>query len=194
MRFRAFHSFLLVPFLVFRLLGQEGSLRVNVIAGEGQFVDIKRRVNPEPVVEVRDAKGNPVQDATVTFFLPAQGPGGTFSNGTTTESVLTTRDGLATATGIHPNNQTGPYVIRVAASYHGQTGSAQITQTNIVASSSSSGNGHGLGFGTRAWVILGICVGVAAAGAALALRNSGGKSTTPAIVITPGSPTVGAPQ
>lgn len=195
MKFRAFHSLLLIPFLLFQLLGQEGGLRVAVIEGDGQFINIKQRTNPEPVVEVRDANGAPVEGATVTFFLPTSGPGGTFANGTNTRTVKTDHEGRAAALGIHPNDQTGRFEIRVVAAYQGQTANAVITQTNIVGSSSSAGTGTGkVGFGAKAWIILGICVGAAAGGALLALHNSGGKSSSTGIVLTPGSPTVGAPQ
>jgi hypothetical protein len=194
MRFRAFHSLALIPLLVFQLLAQESALQVNVIAGEGQFVNIHRRINPQPVVEVRDANGNPIEGASVTFFLPAQGPGGTFSNGSMTLTIVTDRNGLATAAGIRPNDQTGPFEIHVVASYHGQTGRATIAQTNIVASTSGGGGGGHFGFGTRAWVILGICAGVIAGGVYLATRGQSSKSPNTGIVITPGAPSVGAPQ
>jgi hypothetical protein len=196
MKFKAFHSLLLIPFLVFQLVAQEGGLRVTVIAGDGQFVDIHRRINPEPAVEVRDASGRAVEGATVTFFIPPDGPGGTFANGTTTRTVTTDREGRAIAAGIHPNNNLGKYEIRVVASYHGQTGNATITETNVAGSSSSGGasGGGGGGFSRRAWIILAISVGVAGAGAALALRGGSSKSPNTGIVLTPGTPTVGAPQ
>lgn len=194
MKFKALHSLLLIPLLVFQSFGQEGGLRVVVIEGDGQFINIKRRVNPEPVVEVRDASGSPVKGATVTFFLPADGPGGTFPNGTNTQSVTTGPDGRAAARAIRPNDKTGKFEIRVVASYRGETGNAIITQTNIVGSTSGGGGGGGgVGFGTRAWVILGICLGAAAGGAVLATRGSS-KSPNMGIVLTPGAPIVGAPQ
>ena len=195
MKFRAFHSLSLIPFLVFQLLAQEGGLRVTVIEGDGQLVNIKRRINPEPVVEVRDANGNPVQGATVTFLLPNDGPGGTFANGTNTRTVTSDHQGRAAASGIHPNDKLGRFEIRVLASYHGQTGTAVIEQTNIVGSTSGAGGGGGgLGFGTRAWVILGICAGAVAGGVILATRGGSSKSPNTGIVLTPGTPTVGAPQ
>lgn len=177
-------------------MGQEAGLQVVVIAGDGQFVDFHRRVNPDPLVEVRDANGNSVQGASVTFYLPATGPGGTFPNGTNTQTVLTDNLGRAAAHGIKPNDTLGKFEIRVAASYHGQTGRATVTLTTVagVSGTGASGGGHGMSFGTKAWIILGISAGVIAGGVYLATR--GGKQTNQntGIVITPGSPTVGAPQ
>ena len=48
--------------------------------------------------------------------------------------------------------------------------------------------------GAKAWIILAICGG-AVAGAVIAATHKGSSSSgTPPIVITPGTPTVGAPQ
>lgn len=196
MRFTAIHSVLLIPFLVFQLLGQEVGLQVVVIEGDGQMVDPHRRVNPEPGVEVRDQNGKPVQGATVTFYLPVSGPGGTFPNGTNTQTLTTDSLGRATAHGIHLNQTLGRFEIRAVASFHGQTATATITQTSVtgISSTSSGGGGHGIGFGTKGWIILGIAAGVIAGGVYLATRGGKQASQNTGIVITPGSPTVGAPQ
>lgn len=194
MKSRSLYALALVPFLLFQLVAQEAGLRITVVEGDGQYINIKSRVNPEPVVEVRDANGNPVQGATVTFFLPPSGPSGTFPNGTTTRTVTTDHEGRAAASGIHPNGETGRFEIRAAASYRGQTATATITQINIAGSTSGGTGGGGLGFGTRAWVILGICAGAVAGGVILATRGGSSKTPNTGIVLTPGTPTVGAPQ
>ena len=197
MKSTAINSSFLIFLLLFNFLGcpvfaQQTELRILIVEGDGTINNIKQRVNVEPVVEVRDQDNKVVEGAAVVFFLPAQGPSGTFSNGTKTLTTSTDRSGRAVARGIHPNSQTGRFDIRVTASFQGQTASATITQTNI---SGSAAGGGGMSVGTKAWIILAICGG-AVAGAVIAATHKGSSSSsgTPPIVITPGTPTVGAPQ
>lgn len=195
MRFRALHSVLLIPFLLFQSAAQDQGLRVLIVEGDGAIVNVRQRTAPPAVIEVDDASGRAVEGATVVLFMPTQGPGGTFSNGTNTLTAKTDAMGRVTAFGMHPNNVTGAYEIRVAASFRGLTGSATITRTNVAGVSSSGGGGGGLGFGAKAWIILGVCAG-AVAGAVIyaTTRKSSTSSPNTGIVITAGSPTVGAPQ
>jgi hypothetical protein len=193
MRFKALHSVLLIPFLLFQSAAQEQGLRVLVVEGDAATVNVRQRNAPPAVIEVDDANGARVEGASVTFYMPAQGPGGTFSNGTNTLTTKTDSSGRATAFGMHPNDLTGYYEIRVAASYRGQTGSATITRTNVVGISKSGGGGGGLGFGAKAWIILGVCAGVIAGAVIYATTRKGATTPNTGIVITPGSPTVGAP-
>jgi hypothetical protein len=193
--FRPLHV-LLVPFLLFQLAAQDQGLRVLIVDGDGEIVNIRQRNAAPASIEVQDAAGKDVAGATVVFFMPASGPGGTFSNGTNTLTAKTDATGRAVAYGMHPNNQTGVFTIRVAASYQGQSGNATITRTNVTGASSSagSGGGGGGGFGTKAWIILGVCAGAVAGAVLYATHQGGGKSGNTGIVITPGTPTVGAPQ
>jgi hypothetical protein len=192
MKFKAAYSVFLIPLLLFTLLGQDRGLRVLVTEGDGAIIHANQRTAPQVVVEVDDADGKPREGATVLFFLPDKGPGGTFSNGTNTLTVRTDAMGRATAYGMHPNKQPGVFQIRVSASYGGQTGNATVTQ-NIVTMSSVSGGG-GVGFGTKAWIILAICGGAVAGAVIAATHKSSSSTSTPGIVITPGAPSVGAPQ
>lgn len=183
---RAAFALLLVPLF---LHAQQPGLRVAVIAGQDAINNLKQRINPEPVVEIQ-ADGKPVPGAAVTFFLPSQGPGGTFANGTNTMTVTTDALGRASARGIHFNSQPGKFEIRVAASYQGQTAAAVITQTNVAGVSTSGGR---IGLSTRAWIILGIAGGVVA-GTVIAATHGGSSSSNAPIVITPGTPSVGGPR
>jgi hypothetical protein len=166
-------------------------LRIVVVEGDGAINNIRQRVSQEPVVQVEDENHMPAAGAAVVFFLPNDGPSGEFPNGTRTLTLTTNAQGRATAAGIRRNNLSGQMQIRVTASYQGQTASAVIIQTNVASTS-------GAGLSTRAKVllILGIAGG-AAAGAVAATHNGGGSTSTtapPAISITAGTPTVGAPQ
>jgi hypothetical protein len=167
-------------------------IHVDILEGDGQIINIKARINPAPAVQVLDDKNQPVQGALVVFFLPSQGPGGTFLDGSRNLTVSTDRNGRAAAAGIVPNNQTGQFSIRVSASYQGQTASAEITQVNV-SGVSASGTGGG-GLSAKAWILIGVVAG-AAVGGILAARGGGSVSSTAGntgIVITAGTPTVGA--
>jgi hypothetical protein len=162
-------------------------LSIVVEQGEGAINNIKERTVHEPVIEVEDANQKPVAGASVVFFLPTQGPGGTFFDGTRTMTVTTGAQGRATVRGIRFNNLSGQMQIRVTASSGGQTATAVITQTNAAGSSA----GAGLSTTVKVLLIVGLAAG-AATGAILATRGSG-SGTPPPIAITAGTPAVGAP-
>jgi hypothetical protein len=174
------------------------AIAVVVVEGEGASNNVRSRLNRQIVVRLEDDSHRPVSGAAVNFFLPNQGPGGTFMNGTSSLTTTTDGRGRAYAGGIQFNQQAGPMQVRVAASYAGQTASAVVNQTNVVGpvvTGNPSGGGGGLS--TTAKVL--IIVGVAAAGglAAYFATRGGGSSNapaaTPTATITAGTPTVGAP-
>jgi hypothetical protein len=177
------------------------TLQIVVVEGEGATNNVNSRANREPVVRVEDQNHRPVAGAAVIFFLPSQGPGGTYANGTSSLTTTTDSRGRAVARGAQFNQQPGPMQIRVAASYGGQTASGVINQTNtvgpVVSGGGSSSSGSGGGLSTRAKVLIIVAVAAAgAAGAIVATRGGGSSSSTttnPTITITPGTPTVGAP-
>lgn len=164
-----------------------------MVEGEGAINNIKQRVNPEPIIQVEDENHKPVAGASVTFFLPNQGPGGTFANGTDSLTTATNTQGQAVARGIRFNNQAGAMQIRVAASLAGQTASAIITQTNVLGSATSAGSASGMSRTTKLLIVVAIAGGVAA-GVIAATHRGGSTTATPTTTITPGTVTVGAPQ
>jgi hypothetical protein len=168
------------------------SLRIVIVEGQGAINNIKQRINREPIVLVEDESHKPVAGASVTFFLPNQGPGGTFSNGTNSLTTSTNAQGQAVARGIRFNNQAGAMEIRVAASIAGQTASAIITQTNVLGSASSGGPGGGMSRTTKILILAAVVGGGAALGV-LATHRGGSTTATPSTTITPGTVTVGAP-
>src|SRR5579864_116075 len=169
------------------------SLQIVIVEGEGAINNIKQRVNREPIVQVEDESHKPVAGVSVTFFLPNQGPGGTFANGTNSLTATTNAQGQAVARGIRFNNQAGTMEIRVAASLAGQTASAIITQTNVLGSASSGGSTGGMSRTTKILIVVAVVGGGAALGV-LATHRGGSTTTTPTTTITPGTVTVGAPQ
>lgn len=170
--------------------GAPQQINVVVVAGEGAINKLRDRLNAEPVVQVEDQDHRPIAGAAVVFFLPNQGPGGVFANGTRSLTVTTDAQGRAVAAGIRRNNISGQMQIRVSASNGGQTASAVITQTNIAGSS-----GPGLSTTAKVWIIVGIAAGATAG--AIAATHGGGSSSSSAssgVTITAGTPSVGAPK
>lgn len=179
-------------------------LNIVIVEGEGAINNVKQRVNRDPIVQVEDENHRPIAGAAVVFFLPDQGASGTFVNGSRTLTVTTNAQGQAVATGIKPNNINGPMQIRVTASFSGVTASAVINQMNTGgsgaggSSSATTGGGGGLSGGAKIAIILAIAGAAVAGGVFAATRGGGGGSSAtvapPGIVITPGTPTVGAPK
>jgi hypothetical protein len=202
MRPTARHSIFLIFLVLLNLLGIPGwsqqnpaGLQIVIVEGEGALNNIKQRVTRDPIVQVEDENHRPIQGASVVFTLPNQGPGGTFDNGTNTLTTMTNNQGQAVARGIRFNNQVGSMQIRVTASFGGQTATAVITQTNLIGT--SGGGGGGGGSATKWLIILGVA-GAVAAGVIVATHGGSSSPTAPppvpTVTITPGTPTVGAPQ
>ena len=147
-------------------------LTVVVVKGEGAVNNIKRRTSQETVVRVEDEGQKPVSGAAVAFLLPSDGPGGTFTGGAKSVSIVTGAGGLATMPHLLINSNPGPYSIGVYASLQGAAASATIAQ--------SSATGANAGVSTAG--IIGIVAGVAAAtGVAMAVAAKGKSSpSTPA--------------
>jgi hypothetical protein len=174
-------------------------LQVVVVEGEGVINNVRSRANREPVVRVEDENHKPVVGAAVVFFLPMQGPGGTYPNGTSSVTTTTDARGRAAARGAQFNQQAGPMQIRVAASYAGQTASAVINQSNVVGpvvTGGSSSSGGGLSGSAKIWILVGVAA-AGAAGAIVATRGGSSSSSAPpppaTVTISPGTITVGAP-
>lgn len=178
------------------------ALQIVVVEGEGAINNVRSRVNREPVVRVEDENHKPVAGAAVIFFLPNQGPGGTYLNGTSSLTTTTDARGRAVGRGAQFNQQAGPMQIRVAASYAGQTASAVINQSNVVGPVVSGGGGGGGGGGLSTTTKILILAGIAAAGAtgAIVATRGGGSSSTnppptgPTATFSAGTITVGPPH
>jgi len=172
----------------------QGQLNLVIVEGEGATNNIRQRTAREPIVQVEDENHKPVAGAAVVFLLPDQGASGTFANGSHTLTVMSDAQGRAVAHGFHPNHVEGQYNIRVSASFQGKTGTATISQTNVMAGAAAAA---GAGISMKLIVILAVA-GAAAAGAAIAATRGGGSSstsvTTTTTTITPGTGTVGAPH
>jgi hypothetical protein len=187
-------SIVLVSLLFMNLLrAQEPGLHITVVAGEGvthNLTQIEKKGRYDPIVQVEDENGKPIQGASVVFALPAQGPGGTFENSTQTLIGTTDAHGRAVARGIRLNKLTGSFNIRITASYQGRSASASISQTTISAVIRANGP---FGVSTKSWVITGLTL-LAIGGAVFAYKDLKSNSNANTITATPGIPVVGGPQ
>lgn len=169
-------------------------LHIDVIEGQGAINNITKRTAWEPIVQVVDEKGSPVQGAVVTFVLPADGAGASFTDDQKMLSVQTDESGRAVAKGMRPNTVAGQFEIHVTATDNGRSASATITQTNAAPAQVSAKKSK------KGLIILLIAAG-AGAGVAAALAGGGSSSssptptpTTPPGTVTPGQPGFGAPH
>ncbi len=190
-------------FLVFQLLcapaytqDQPAPTKLNIVIveGEGAINSVRQRVAREPVIQVEDENHKPIAGAAITFLLPNQGAGATFANGSRSLTVLTDDKGQAIARGLKPNNINGQYEVRVNASYRGQTASTTVKQTNSITAVAVAG-----GISAKLLIILAVAGAAAAGGAIAATRGGGGGGgggggAIPPTILTPGTPTVGAPR
>jgi len=184
-----------VGFLTFWALGglqAQSPVTIRVVEGDRAINSIKLRRGHDAVVQVLDAAGEPVKGASVTFLLPASGPGAWFGESDLSMTVPTDERGMAAARGLRPNRLEGQFRIRVTSSWRGATGTATILQTNAEPLPKSSK--------TR-WIVL-AAVGAAAAGGAVAAMHGGssqsgttsGTSAGAGGTIVAGSPGFGPPR
>ena len=186
-------SQLLLPSAVAQTL--PGRIDVVVIEGEGAVHNVRQRAAHDPAVRIEDENHHPVVGAAVVFTLPVSGPGGEFSNGSKSLTIMTDDEGTAVAHGLKLNQTPGKLQIYVTASYRGLRARALINQTLQGGSAAQNHSGSGKG----KWVAILAVVGAAAAGGAVAAMHKGSNSATTTVTptgptpigITPGTPTLG---
>jgi hypothetical protein len=169
-------------------------LTIRVAEGDGAAYAIGSRATRGLTVLVTDETGRPVEGATVSFTLPAEGPGGVFSTGGRTEIAATRADGRAAVWGMQWNRTAGQFEIRITA-VKGQARagvvSSQSLSNGAEVGAAAPGKSHaGRGSRKLLWISLAVA-GIAAAGVAgVAARNT---SSTAASSVTPlkiGTPTI----
>jgi hypothetical protein len=158
-------------------------LNIVILEGEGAINNLRQRVSREAIVQVEDENHKPLSAVAVIFLLPDHGASGVFLDGSRSLTVMTDAQGKAIARGIQPNKVSGKMQIRVTAKYQGLTQSTVITQANAVGAAAAGGMS-----GKLLTLIL-----VGAAGAVAVTAFALTRGGTPTAVVTPGTPTVGAP-
>jgi hypothetical protein len=171
-------------------------LNLVVVEGEGATNNIRQRTAREPVVQVEDENHKPVAGAIIVFTLPSNGAGGTFANGARTLSILSDDKGQAVARGFRPNGLKGQFKIHVNASFHDQTASTSITQTNAVLA--ASGAVASAGVSAKLIIVLAAVAAGAAAGGAYWATHTGAATPTAAIAsgttVAAGNGSAGPPR
>jgi hypothetical protein len=167
--------------------GQNAGIEVIVSEGEGAINNVRTHTGHDPVVELHDKSGAPVVGAAVTFQLPVNGPSGRFADAQTSLVAQTDEHGQAIGRGLRPNALSGPFEIRVTASFQGQTANAIINQTNAAPAEAKSNKKY--------WIIA-LVAGAGAGGAFAAThsKSSTAAATTPTGGIVAGSPSFGPPH
>jgi len=88
---------------------------LTVAAGSGQKARINGTYRTPFQVLVKDAFGNPVPSATVTFTAPSAGPGGTFAGGGTSAAATTGAAGTASSPAFTANGTPGHFAVTATA-------------------------------------------------------------------------------
>lgn len=173
-----------------------GRITIKVTGGQGAVNNVPMRVAAQPAVEVTDEKGAPIAGAEVIFHIPANGPGGTFFGGMTSNSFKTDAKGIAQVSGFIPNDRLGKFNIMVRATSGGAVAETVINQTN----SEGPGGKPATKMSSsqkKIWVIVAVAAAAAIGGGVAA---SGGTSTAEAaaakrpVSIGAGPITVGGPR
>ena len=154
-------------------------LQIRVIEGEGAAYPIGSRATRGITVQITDETGRPVEGVTVSFSLPATGPGGLFASGASSEIVPTRSDGRASVWGMQWNQNAGSFEIRVTA-VKGQARAGIVCPQFLSDAPSRKEASSRIGPGGHKWIWIGLAV-AAGAGAALAtagLAKKPGTATT----------------
>jgi hypothetical protein len=142
-------------------------------------------------VEVTDETGQPVQDATISFHTPIDGPSGVFPSGLRSEILQTDARGRASMRNLQLNRTSGRFLVRIVAARDQARAGALASQyiaepkgTPQAAAKSSHGNGK--------WLALAAVLGGGAvAGYYVSMRSTGFAATASApSALSIGNPTI----
>ena len=166
--------------------GQVAVLHIQVIEGEGAVHTPGSHSLRPLTVEITSETGHPVEGAAVSFHLPEEGPGGTFSNQLRTDVVITDANGRASLRGLQLNHASGPFQIRIVAAkeqaHAGAVASQYIAEpkSGKVSMSTSAPAPPGAPTASHSslkWIVMAVAGGGVAAAAALLAGKSGAGST-----------------
>jgi hypothetical protein len=169
------------------LRGADGPaiLQLRVAEGDGAVYPAGTRATRGVTVLVTDETGRPVEGATVSFSLPAEGPGGVFASGARSEVVTTRGDGIASVWGMQWNRAVGPFDIRVTAARGPARAGTTVAQFLRQGSPQAAAeqrpprrSGGGLGSHRLLWVALAIAGGAVAGVAARGSSSASATGTT----------------
>jgi len=186
--------------------GQVAVLHIQVIEGEGAVHTPGSRSLRALTVEITSETGQPVEGAAVSFHLPEEGPGGTFSNQLRTDVVITDAKGRASLRGLQLNHAPGPFQIRIVAAkeqahagavcsqYIAEPKNGKVSPSLLAPAAPPARSASP---GSLKWIVMAVAAGGAAAALALLAGKSGAgspaaasASTAVAVATTIGTPTI----
>jgi hypothetical protein len=174
----------------------EESLKVVALAGNGEQNDLERRVMAPLVVQVLDRNQRPVAGAEVVFRFPISGPSAAFPGGKTSVTVRTRGDGQAAATNWMASGL-GTVQVHVNASYGNEIGETTVSMVNVTRVVEEAKKSRTGSLWSHGWFKIAVIGGAAVAiglGVYFGTRGGSKSGSGSTVTITPGSPTVGAPQ
>jgi len=172
----------------------EQSLKILVLAGNGELNDLERRVMAPLVVQVLDQNDRPVEGAQVVFRFPLNGPGATFPGGKPSLTVRTNGNGQAPALNWMANGQVGTFQVHVNASYGNQIGEMTFPMSNVTRVTEQDRKVKHESLWSHRWFKVAVIGGAALAiGLGVYLGTRGGSKSGSTVTINPGSPGVGPP-
>jgi hypothetical protein len=162
-----------------------------VLEGEGAVHIAGSKTSRGISVQVTDETGKPVDGVAVSFRMPEEGPGLTFSRGMRTDIAITSPEGRAAVHEMVAGRIAGPFQVRITA-VKGQVRAGTIA-SQYVTESTSKQRADSPRSSRKKWLaITALAAGGAVAGAILGASGGGGSSpSAPPAVITP--PQIGAP-
>jgi subtilisin-like proprotein convertase family protein len=115
--------------------------------GSGQSTGIATNFATPLKALVKDASGNALAGASVTFTAPASGASGTFAGGSRTYTGTTDASGIVTATAFTANTTAGSYTVTATTSVSSLVANFNLTNTagnpnSISATSGNNQNGN----------------------------------------------------
>jgi hypothetical protein len=181
-----------------RAPGTPAVLTIRVVQDNGPVHIVGSRGSSVLTVEVIDDAGNPVENAAVSFRLPASGPGGVFSTGLATEVAITGRDGRAVLSGVRFNKTAGPFDIRVTA-VKGQVRAGLAIPRQLSTSEGAKTANQAAYHAPRKRIkiillVAGVAAGSVAAGLAYTRKSGSAASSGDSLSVGMPTITIGAPQ
>lgn len=176
---------------------QVAILQIKVVEGEGAVHLPGVRSLRALTIEVTDETGRPVSGAAVSFHLPEDGPGGTFTNGLRTEIVITDARGRAALHGLQANRIPGRFQLRILASKEQARAGTVSFQYVAPPKGGTAVAAAAPPASRRKWIVIGVGL---AGGAVAGFMASHGSSPSPpaapvaAPVAVPPTLTIGAPS
>ncbi len=184
-------AFLALPPSAWAQAPQPQSIRILVLAGQDAINNVEPKTTTQPVVEVQDDAGSPVEGVEVVFTTPATGPSATFYGATRTTTLTTDKQGRATVSGMMPNTDLGLFEMQVTATHGTLQAETSITQTNAQGAALTKKKKSPFGWRLIAGLGAAAAIGVIA-GVRRGDDNNGTTSNPTAITF--GSVSVGTPR